>query len=123
MPHDFVIFQLGSDPFKGEKKIVQIMGFMVFKLTGLDSRLQRKKRFWKICTESRDIGQNVSNFAGLVWKAEFQHFFGNILGPDAYFSKPIFALKPWVRAGRFEYHEPYNPNDFFFHLQRGQMPI
>ena len=31
-----------------------------------------------------------------------------------------FALKPWVRVGRFEYHEPYNPNIFFFHLQRGQ---
>ena len=29
--------KLGSDPFKGEKKIVPIMGFMVFKSTGLDS--------------------------------------------------------------------------------------
>ena len=63
---------------------------------------------------SLDIGQNVSNFAGLVWKADFVHFFGNILGLGAYFLKPIFALKPWVQAGRFEYHEPYNPNDFFF---------
>ena len=42
---------------------------------------------WKICTESRDIDQNVSNFAGLVWKADFGHFFGNILGLCAYFSK------------------------------------
>ena len=31
----------------------------------------------------------------------------------AYFSKPIFALKQWDWAGRFEYHEPYKPNDFF----------
>ena len=114
MPRDFVIFQLGSDPFKGEKKIVQIMGFMVFKSTGLDSRFQRKNRFWKICTGSRDIGQNMSNFAGLVWKADFGHFFGNILGLRTYFSKPIFALKPWVRAGWFEYHEPHNRNNFFF---------
>ena len=37
---------------------------------------------------------NVSNFAGLVWKANFEHFFGNILGLITYFSKPIFALKP-----------------------------
>ena len=40
----------------------------------------------------------------------------DISGLDAYFSKPIFALKPLVRAGQFEYHEPYNPNNFFFHL-------
>ena len=88
---------------------------MVFKLTSLDSRFQHKNQFLILCTESRDIGQNVSNFAGLVWKADFRHFFGNIVGPGAYFSKPIFALKPRVRADRFEYHEPYNPNDFFFH--------
>ena len=69
------------------------MGFMVFKSTGLDSRLQRKKLFGKICIESRDIGQNVSNFAGLVWKANFGHFFSNISGLGAYFLKPIFALK------------------------------
>ena len=42
----------------------------------------------------QDISQNVSNFAGLVWKADFGHFFGNILGLGAYFSKTIFALKP-----------------------------
>ena len=57
---------------------------------------------------SLDIGQNVSNFAGLVWKANFVHFFGNILGLGGYFLKLIFALKPWVQAGRFEYHEPHN---------------
>ena len=70
------------------------MGFMVFKSTGSDSRFQCKKRFRKICTEARDIGQNVSNFAGLVWKADFGQFFGNILGLGAYLSKTIFALKP-----------------------------
>ena len=31
-----------------------------------------------VLTKSRDIGQNVSNFAGLVWKADFGHFLGNI---------------------------------------------
>ena len=107
-------FKKMSDPFISEKKIVRIIGFMVFKMTGSDSRFQRKNRFWKICTESRDIGQNVSNFAGLVWKAVFGHVFADISGLGAYFSKPIFALKPWVRAGRFEYHEPYNLNNFFF---------
>ena len=86
---------------------------MGFKSTGLDSRFQCKNRFWKLCSESRDISQNVSNFAGLVWKADFVHLFGNILGLCAYSLKPIFAIKPRVQAGRLEYHEPYNPNDFF----------
>ena len=40
--------------------------------------------------------------------------FDTILGLGAYISKPIFALRPWVRVGRFEYHELYNPNNFFF---------
>ena len=64
---------------------------MVFKSTGLDSRFQRKNRFWKICTGSRDIGQNMSTFAGLVWKSDFGHFFGNILGLRTYFSKHLEA--------------------------------
>ena len=62
------------------------------------------------------LPKNMSNFAGLVWKSNFWHFFGDILGLSAYFLKPIFALKPWVLAGRFEYHEPYNPSKFLFHL-------
>ena len=55
-------------------------------------------------------------YAKFCWfglEGDFLHFFGNILGLGAYFFKPIFALKPWVQAGRFEYHEPYNPNNFF----------
>ena len=43
----------------------------------------------------------------------------NISGPGAYFSKPIFALKPWVQAGRFEYHKPHNRKNFFSDLYRG----
>ena len=54
------------------------MGFIVFKLTGLVSRFQYKNWVWKICTESWDISQNVSNFAGLVWKANFRQFFGTL---------------------------------------------
>ena len=30
------------------------------------SWFQCKNRFWKICTESRDIGKNVSNFDGML---------------------------------------------------------
>ena len=78
-------FSLGGGPLKislipllVKKKIVRIIGFMVFKSTGLISLFQCKNRFWKICTGSRDIGQNVSNFTGLVWKADFGQFFGCI---------------------------------------------
>ena len=73
-----------------------------------------KARFLDICTESQDTGQNMSNFAGLVWKTDSLHVFGNIMRLAAYFLKPISALNSWVWAGRFEYHEPYNPNKFFF---------
>ena len=36
----------------------------------------------------------MPNFAGLVWKADFRHFFRNILALRTYFLNPIFALKP-----------------------------
>ena len=51
--------------------------------------------------------------------SKISYVFPNISGPDAYFSKPIFALKPWAQAGRFEYHEPYNQKTFFPDLFRG----
>ena len=41
-------------------------------------------------------------------------FFRNNLGLGAYFSKPIFLLKPWDWASQFECHEPFNRNDFCF---------
>ena len=90
------------------------MGFMVFKSTGSDSRFQRKNRFWKICTESQDITKKVSKIGLPNQTTKIWHILADISGLGAYFSKPIFALRPWVRAGRFEYHEPYNRNDFFF---------
>ena len=54
---DFVYYseisrQNGSDPFISEKKIVWIIGFMVFKSTGSDSQFQHKNWFRKIFTES-----------------------------------------------------------------------
>ena len=35
---------------------------------------------------SADISENMSNFVGLVWNADFGQFFCNILGLGAYFS-------------------------------------
>ena len=40
-----------------------------------------------------------------------RYIFANISGE--YFSKPIFALKHWAQAGRFEYHEPYNRKNYY----------
>ena len=37
----------------------------------------------------------------------------SISGPDSYFSKPIFALKPWVQAGRFGHQESFNQKNLF----------
>ena len=92
------------------------MGFMVFKSSGSDSRFQRKNRFWKICTESQDITKKVSKIGLPNQTSKIWHILADISGLGAYFSKPIFALEPWVQAARFEYHEPHNPNNFFFHL-------
>ena len=104
------------DPFMSQKKILPIIGFMVLKTTGLSPRFQCKNRFWKICIGSRDIGKKVANFRRFAWTAKFGYFFANISGLGAYFSKPIFALKRWAPAGRFEYHEAYNRKNLFFDL-------
>ena len=42
-----------------------------------------------------------------------RYIFANISGLGEYFSKLTFALKHWVKAGRFEYYEPYIWNDYY----------
>ena len=59
-----------------------------------------------MCPKVSKIG--LPNQTSIIW-----HILDNISGLGAYFSKPIFALKPWVQAGRFEYHETHNLNNFF----------
>ena len=59
--------KMAPTPFISENKIVWNLGFMVFKSAGSYSQFQRKNRFWKICTDSWDIGRKVSNFGGFVW--------------------------------------------------------
>ena len=112
---EFSKFQLGAfsflnyeGPFITQKNVVYGT-----QMTGLSLRFQRKNWFWKKCIESWDISQNAQNFTDLVWRSEFGLILANISGLVAYFSKQIFALKPWVQAGRFEYHEPYKLNEFF----------
>ena len=95
------------------KFFVPFIGFMVLKMTGLSSRFQRKNRFLKICTGSQDIKQNVPKIRSPNQTCIILDVLANISGPGAYFSKPIFALKPWVQAGRFEYHKTHNWKNFF----------
>ena len=88
------------------------MGFMVFKSTVSNSRIQCKNRFWKMCTDSYDITKKFPKSAFQTKPAKF-----DTLWPTSRHSvhiwKPIFELKQGVRVGRFEYHGPYSPNDFF----------
>ena len=49
----------------------------------------------------------------------FLDILANILGTKAYFSKPIFVLRMWAQACRFEYHELNNQNEKKIELYRG----
>ena len=54
-----------------------------------------------------DIGKKVSNFAGLVWKANFWHFFVYILGLGAKSKVKIF--ENWdTLAFNFNNSDPYS---------------
>ena len=53
--------------------IILNIGFMVLKTTGLNPVFQRKNPFWKIFTESWDIGKNVSGlFRDFCYKQQNQ---------------------------------------------------
>ena len=65
--------------------------------------------------EARYVKWNIGPKLSFQAKpAKFVKSWPMFSGLAAHFSKPIIALKLWVRAGRFEYHEPYIQNDFFF---------
>ena len=52
----------------------------------------------------------------------FLYILADISELNALFWTQIFALKPRVQAGRFEYHEPYYLNNFFS-LIKGSEPF
>ena len=67
---------------------------IVLKTAILNTGFQRKNKFEKNRPSlGRDLWEN-----GLVWRAMLK----NIFGKCGLFFKPIFALKPWDRDGRFE---------------------
>ena len=81
--------------------------FIVLKTTVSIPRFQCKNRFEKRTALGRDIWEKPKWGCGLVWRAMFKNIFANILGEGGPFFKPIFALKPWDRDGRFEYNKRY----------------
>ena len=81
--------------------------FIVIKMTVPISRFQRKNRFEKWPTVGWDIWEKQFSARGLVWCAVLEYIFANISAQSGSFSKPIFALKPWDRDGRFEYNKRY----------------
>ena len=81
--------------------------FIVLKTTVSMPRFQCKNRFEKRTALGRDIWEKPKWGCGLVWRAMFKNIFANISGQGGPFFKPIFALKPWDRDGRFEYNKRY----------------
>ena len=86
---------------------------MVLKSTGLSSRFQHKNRFWKICTGSWDIGKNIQNYAGLVWRPDFWHVLLNISGPGAYFSNRFLRWNRELKPVNLSTINPKNKTIYF----------
>ena len=61
--------------------------------------------FWKICTEYTYTGKNVPEF---MFPNQIFIFFQF----STFLMVHIFTLYHWAQAGRFEYHQPYKPQDF-----------
>ena len=84
--------------------------FIVLKTFVLNTRFQRKNRFEKRTTLGWDICKNVFQH-GMPNQTTNQYcFFLNISAQTGSFFKPIFALKPCVQDGRFEYNKRYKPS-------------
>ena len=70
------------------------LGLMVSKQKSVLKNMYRVPRYYQKMSK---IG--LPNQTSKIW-----HILADILGLVGYFSKPLFALKPWVQAGWFEYH-------------------
>ena len=88
-----------------KKNFTQFVPFIVLKMTVLNTRFQRKNRFEKRPSLKRDIKEKTILVCALVWHAMLKHIFANISAQGGSFFKPIFALKPCVQDGRFEYNK------------------
>ena len=96
------------------KKILLFIGFMV--IDRLELMVSTQKSVLKNMHQSWDIKQNEPKIRSPNQTCTILDVLVNISGPGAYFLKPIFALKPWVQAGRFEYHKLCNRKNFVLDL-------
>ena len=84
-----------------------------------DLTVSTQKSVWKMTHRGLRYLRKTFSTRGLVWCAVLEYIFANISAQSGSFSKPIFALKPWDRDGRFEYNKRYKRSkDFenFVHL-------
>ena len=85
---------------------------MVFKSTGLKSHgFNAKTSFEKDAPSPEILPKSVQKSA-FQKRATFDKFWLIFQDLVHIFQNQFFSLKPGVQAGQFEYHEPYNPNNF-----------
>ena len=74
------------------------------------TNVKQPRNWWGNLGSCETVSKQVR---GLVWWPGLWQILIKISGPRAYFSIPIFAMKLWAQAGRFEYHEPNDLKNFF----------
>ena len=102
------------DPFISQKIISSDYRLHGTQNDQLEPTFSPQKSVLKYMHQVLRYWQKVSKFSCSSKTTKIGYLFANIFGPNAYFSKPIFALKPWAQAGHFEYHEAHNRNNFFW---------
>ena len=103
-------FKKMSDPFICQKNCsdyrvhgIQIdrLGLTISTQKSVLKNMHRVPRYYQKSVQNRPSKPNLQNLI----------HFGRYFWPRYIFLH--FALKPWVQAGWFEYHEPHNLNNFF----------
>ena len=94
--------KIAWDPVKGKNKSSYLDRVHGTQNDQLELTISMQKLVWKIWIGSCNNIQNVSKFDEPNQTFKFRHKLTNILGFGAYFLNPIFALKPWAIASRFE---------------------
>ena len=79
--------------------------FIVLKSHCREHTVSTQKSVWKTTQPEPRYLRKTKLVRGLVWHAMLKHIFANISAQGGSFFKPIFALKPCVQDGRFEYNK------------------
>ena len=101
-----------QDPFKNPKK----------RSSGYKVRGAQNDRLEPTVSTRKSVFKNMAKmYPNFSFQAKCQKFipFRQYLWTPMNIFQNQFALKPWVQAGRFEYHKPHNRKNFFPDLFRG----